>query len=390
MDFVMPQPPFFFYGSLQAPELLSIVAGRPAETLELTPATLDGFAAVHVLDEAFPCLVEREGAAAQGAIMAARDEAEAARLVFFEDEEEFELRPVAVRTADGAVEAQAFFPRARLAPGPDWSYEDWRNTDRPLMLECAAEIMALYEQGVDWSDLSMWPGIKNRARARVRAGRENAARAEGAPPVGAEAVMENPPRRAVTETLTRPYASYFGIEAMEVRHETFGGGLSAPLTRAAFVSGDAVTVLPYDPARDEVLLIAQWRAGPHARGDAHPWPLEVIAGRLDADESAEAAARREALEEAGLELDAVEPVGGYYPSPGVMAEHITSYIAVADLSEAGGVHGLEEEGEDIAAIRLGFDEAMALLDRGAVNSATAMISLLQLARRREALREAAG
>lgn len=383
----MPQTPFFFYGSLQAPELLSIVSGRAEAALDPAPATLHDHAVVQVEGEGFPCLVERPGAEVRGAVMAARTEDEAARIIFFEDEEEFELRPVTVETADGPVEAKAFFPRAKLVPAGDWSYEAWRRSDRAMLLECAAEIMALYEQGVDWSDLSMWPGIKNRARARVRAARENAARAAGTlPKAGAAAAMDAAPAAVETVSLTRPYASYFGIEAMVARHETFAGGMSAPLVRAAFVSGDAVTVLPYDPARDEVLLIAQWRAGPHARGDSHPWPLEVIAGRLDAEESAEDAARREAREEAGLELTALEPIGGYYPSPGVMAEHITSYLALADLSGAGGVHGLEAEGEDIAAIRLGFDEAMALLDRGAVNSATAMISLLQLARRRDALR----
>lgn len=384
----MPQTPFFFYGSLQAPELLSIVSGREEAALDLSPATLRDHAVMRVAGEGFPCLVAAPGGAVAGAVMAARDAQEAARIVFFEDEEEFELRPVTVETQAGPVEARAFFPRARLNPEGPWSFEEWRARERPLLLECAQEIMALYEQGTDWSDLSMWPGIKNRARARVRAARENAARAAGAaPPVGAAAVLPDAPSDVRLERLRRPYASYFGVEEMEIRHALFGGGESPVLHRAAFVSGDAVTVLPYDPVRDEVLLIAQWRAGPQARGDAHPWPLEVIAGRLDAEESAEDAARREAREEAGLALGPCIPVGGYYPSPGILAEKIESFLACADLSAAGGVHGLEEEAEDIATLRLPFAEAMALVDRGAVNSATALVSLLQLARLREGLRK---
>lgn len=388
----MNRLPFFFYGSLQSPDVLSTVLGRAEDAVAPVPATLAEHRVARVIGEAFPCLVAAPGRSVEGAILGDLTEAEAARIIFFEDEAEFELREVAVATADGPRRARAFFPRDFLKPGEDWSYAAWLRDERPLLLECAVEIMDLYEAGVDWSDLSMWPGIKNRARARARARAENAAREAGdLPAAGAAAAMPQVPSAVEVDRLSRPYASYFGIEEMVVRHELFGGGRSVPLKRAAFVSGDAVTVLPWDPARDEVLLIAQWRAGPQARGDANPWPLEVIAGRLDADEDPEAAARREAREEAALELGAIERVAGsYYPSPGVMAENITSYVAAADLSDAGGVHGLEEEGEDIAAIRMSFDEAMALVDQGAVNSATALVSLLWLARRREALRAAWG
>ena len=55
--------------------------------------------------------------------------------------------------------------------------------------------------------------------------------------------------------------------------------MSDEVNRAVFISGDAVTVLPYDPRRDRVLLIEQFRAGPFARGDDQPWLLEAIAGR---------------------------------------------------------------------------------------------------------------
>ena len=63
------------------------------------------------------------------------------------------------------------------------------------------------------------------------------------------------------------------------------------------VSGDAVTVLPYDPKRDLVLVVEQIRAGPFARGDRQSWQIEAIAGRVDPFETPEQAARREAVEE---------------------------------------------------------------------------------------------
>lgn len=386
----MPQAPFFFYGSLQDSTLLSIVLGRPATLAAMSPAVLHGHEIRKVAGEAFPCLAPRIGAQAAGVIVAGLTEAEAARVIFYEDEEEFDLREIEVLGPDGPRAARSFFARPGLSPGGPWTFDDWRLGDRALMLECAREIMSLRDEGVDWTDKAMWPGIKNRARARVRAGAENAARAAGdAPPTGWAALTGAAPEAAAEiETQSHPYASYFGVEDMVLRHPLHGGGMSAPVRRAAFCSGDAVTALPYDPARDEVLLIGQWRAGPQARGDAHPWPVEVIAGRIDGDESAEATARREALEEAGLTVGRMERAGGYYPSPGVMAEHVTSFVAEADLSRAGGVHGLEAEGEDIRSLVLPFSRAMELVDAGAINSATALISLMWLERRRTALRKA--
>jgi nudix-type nucleoside diphosphatase (YffH/AdpP family) len=375
---------------LRDPALLSVVIGRDVDPAELIPATLPGHEIRKVAGEAFPCLSPRGGAIAEGAIMDAVTEAEAARIIFFEDEEEFDLREITVDTPAGQRAARSFFARPGLSPGGPWSFQGWAPGDRALLTECAVEIMALRHEGVDWTDKAMWPGIKNRARARVRAEAENVARARGAmPDVGLAAMVDGAGMKAAqVDARVHPYASYFGIEEMVVRHPLHGGGLSAPVRRAAFCSGDAVTALPYDPAMDAVLLVSQWRAGPQARGDAHPYPVEVIAGRIDADESAEATARREAAEEAGLKIGRMERAGAYYPSPGVMAEHITSFIAEADLSGAGGVHGLDAEGEDIISVVLPYDRAMALMDAGAINSAPALVSLLWLSRRRCALRKA--
>ena len=78
-----------------------------------------------------------------------------------------------------------------------------------------------------------------------------------------------------------PYADYFGVEAMRLRHRRFDGGWSPPVARAVLTSGDAVTVLPFDPGRGLLLLIEQFRPGPVARRDPQPWCLETVAGRCD-------------------------------------------------------------------------------------------------------------
>lgn len=188
----------------------------------------------------------------------------------------------------------------------------------------------------------------------------------------------------------QPYAGFFALEEVDISWRRFDGAMSDPVTRAAFVSGDAVTVLPYDPARDRVLLVEQFRAGPQARGDAQCWQLEAIAGRVDPGETPEEAARREAAEEAGLVLQGLSLIARYYPSPGAVSEYLYSYLALAELPDGiEGVFGLAEEAEDIRTHVISFDRMMALVATGEVENAPLILTALWLQRERGRLRGAA-
>ena len=130
----------------------------------------------------------------------------------------------------------------------------------------------------------------------------------------------------------KAYAKFFAVEDLRLRHRRFDGTLSAALDRAAFISTDAVVILPYDPATDRVLLVEQFRMGPYARGDANPWSLEGIAGRIDAGETPEEAGAREGLEEAGLAFTALLQAPCFYPSPGAKTEFLYCYLGLCDLA----------------------------------------------------------
>jgi len=177
-----------------------------------------------------------------------------------------------------------------------------------------------------------------------------------------------------------PYRDFFAVSETHLTHRRFDGTNSAVIKRAAFLSGDAVTVLPYDPVRKRVLLIEQFRAGPLARGDAQPWSLEAIAGRIDAGETPEAAARREAMEEAGLSLGPLRQIASYYPSPGAMNEYLYSFVAICDLPDGtAGIHGLASEAEDIRGHLVSLDHLMDLVRSGEVNNAPLILTALWLA-----------
>jgi ADP-ribose pyrophosphatase len=183
------------------------------------------------------------------------------------------------------------------------------------------------------------------------------------------------------------HAGFFGLEVLDLTHRRFDGAMGPEITREVFVSGDAVTVLPYDPGRDRVLLIEQFRAGPLGRGDPLPWQLEAIAGRIDPGETPQDAARREAVEEAGLVLGRLEPVAEYYPSPGAMTEYIYSYLAITDLPDGvAGVFGAEDEAEDIKGHLLSFDALMVAVAGGEVANAPLILTALWLQRERGRLR----
>jgi len=163
--------------------------------------------------------------------------------------------------------------------------------------------------------------------------------------------------------------------------------MSAPVRRAGFIGGDAATVLPYDPQTDTVLLVEQFRVGPLMRGDPRPWSLEPIAGRIDPGESAEACARREALEEAGLGLGRLHRVADYYPTPGAVSEFLFSFVAEADLDGQGGVLGGEPgEEEDIRTHVVPFEALMRLIDSGEAGTGPLILSAYWLAMHRDRLR----
>ena len=219
------------------------------------------------------------------------------------------------------------------------------------------------------------PSLQVAAASRVRAAGAAGRGLRSATPDVAVAAVE------------QAHAGFFGLEVMNLRHRRFDGTMSPVIRREVFVSGDAVTVLPYDPARDRVLLIEQFRAGPLGRGDPLPWQLEAVAGRIDPGETPEDCARREAVEEAGLVLGRLLRVGEYYPSPGAMTEYIYSFIGLCDLPDGvAGVFGQAEEAEDIRGHLLTFEAFMDAVDKGEIANAPLLLTALWLQRERGRLR----
>lgn len=177
------------------------------------------------------------------------------------------------------------------------------------------------------------------------------------------------------------FQGYSRLEKLHFSHSSHAGGTIGPIERELYVRGNVVGVLALDPKRDQIALVEQFRFGALKR-DPHPWLMEIIAGMIDTDESAQEVAVREAYEEAGLMLDSVSLAFSYLSSPGSIEEEVSIFFAETDLSGIGGHHGLAEEAEDIRVHVVSVEEAFRMLDDGRICNALSIIALQWLRLRR--------
>ncbi len=173
------------------------------------------------------------------------------------------------------------------------------------------------------------------------------------------------------------FKGFFRMVKYRFKHKRFAGGWSEPVEREMFERGHAAAMLPYDPIRAQVVIIEQIRVG--ALEHAQPWQLEIVAGVIDTDESAEQVVCREAVEEAGLTVGRIEKITSYYPSSGGCSEKLDVFIGEVDCSQAGGIHGLDCEGEDIKVHVMSRTEAYQLVKDGRIENGASIIALQWLA-----------
>ncbi|MFI4933324.1 MAG: NUDIX domain-containing protein [Caulobacterales bacterium] len=149
--------------------------------------------------------------------------------------------------------------------------------------------------------------------------------------------------------------------------------------------GQSACVLPYDPARKVALIVRLPRAPLLFEGVETPL-IEAPAGMIEPGESAESAIRREAMEEVGVELGALEPVAAVWPSPGVLAERSHLFLAAyteGDRRGSGG--GLETEHEGIVLEEVALAELWRLAQAGGLADLKTLTLVLTLHARRPEL-----
>jgi len=177
------------------------------------------------------------------------------------------------------------------------------------------------------------------------------------------------------------YQGFFKMVRYQLRFRLFDGGWSEVVERELMERASAVGIILYDPILDHVILIEQFRPGA-MRDQESPWLIEIVAGIITENETPADVAKRESNEEAGCQVLDLFPICEYFVSPGGSNEYLWLFCGHIDASDAGGIHGLHEENEDIRTLNIPLDEALIMLQEGKIKTSPAIISLqwLQLNR----------
>jgi ADP-ribose pyrophosphatase len=182
------------------------------------------------------------------------------------------------------------------------------------------------------------------------------------------------------------YSGFFRIDKFHLRHRLFAGGWSPELSREVFLRHNAAGILLYDPIRDELVLVEQFRLAAHLAGFA-AWQIEIVAGIIETGESTAEVARREAQEEAGLPvIGDLVPIHRFLTSPGGSTETVDLFCGRVDATNAGGIHGLADESEDIRVAVMSTAAALALVAEGRIENGFTLLALHWFAANRETLR----
>lgn len=174
--------------------------------------------------------------------------------------------------------------------------------------------------------------------------------------------MDNSPVRIHTEELLSDNWYVLKKYSFDLRRQD---GSWQAQTREVYDRGNGATVLLYNRERRTLLLIRQFRMPTFVNG-YHGYLIESAAGLLD-NASPEERIRLEAEEETGYRVGHIEKVYSAFMSPGSVTERIHFFIGEYTPDDRiGDGGGLEEEGEDIEVLELGFEAAIAMVRSGEI------------------------
>ncbi len=181
------------------------------------------------------------------------------------------------------------------------------------------------------------------------------------------------------------FKGFFSLEKHTLSYKTFAGNTIGPIQREIFERGNAAAIIPYDPIKDEVVLIEQFRPGCFVSDEETPWDIEIVAGIIDKGENSKDTVIREAKEEANLDIDCSSTfqISTFFPSPGACTERIDLFLGKVDSSLAKGIHGLAQESEDIRVFCVSLKDALKMCDEMIIRNAITIISLQYIALHKE-------
>lgn len=369
----------FVFGTLLHVPLLKVVSGDVDVSRRIIWAARPGYSVSRVEGQVFPVMHADPNGVAEGVIVQGLDDVALARLDYYE--QAFDYQRIEFTVFDQNEQPRnvtAYVPPLdRWQPSEPWDREGWIASHGELTTLTALEAMGVMDSKTADQMGRVYPMMMVRAASRLRAEKTPKTNSFGRSDVS---VIER----------TNAYTGFCNLDDVDLKFRRFDGLMSAPVNRTVFVGADCAIVLPYDPVRDRVLLVEQFRVGAYMRGDPNPWTVEPVAGIIDAGEDPEQAARREAEEEAGIILREMRCVSASYPSPGSTTEHFYVYVGITDLPDGSeGLGGKLSEAEDIRSHLMDWADFDRALSAGDFRMMPLIVAGQWLSRNRESLRASA-
>jgi ADP-ribose pyrophosphatase len=169
---------------------------------------------------------------------------------------------------------------------------------------------------------------------------------------------------------------FFHVEKLTLKHRMISGEWSQRLERFLLRRPDAVCAVVHNADNDCVYLVKQFRPGSYAKG--HGWLYELAAGLVDGNETPEEALHREIGEELGFKFETAQLLDHFYPSPGIISEHVfLYYVEVNDSDRISAGGGLETENEDIEIVEIPVQSLDAFMLENPIIDAKTLIGLLR-------------
>ncbi len=169
------------------------------------------------------------------------------------------------------------------------------------------------------------------------------------------------------------YQGFFALNRYHFRHRKYNGQWTESIQREVFERGHSACVLLFDPGKQQLVLIEQFRI-PAVETCQSPWQLELVAGVIEDGLTPEQIAHKEALEESNMQIKQLIPICDYLASSGGTTERVWLYIGLVDAEQAGGVYGLDSENEDIKVVVITLERLSQLIADNKIDNAALLIA----------------